>query len=73
MENELFHSLFKCAKINLYLGLKRLSEIGEKEALLEEVKVALQDEFVAEIERMEGVLVMRFKNGQTFRLQIAEV
>ena len=20
MENELFHSLFKCAKINLYLG-----------------------------------------------------
>ncbi len=45
----------------------------EKEALLEEVKVALQDEFVAEIERMEGALVMRFKNGQTFRLQIEEV
>ncbi len=45
----------------------------EVQELLEEIKVALTDEFVAEIEQEEGALRLRFLSGQTFRLKVEEV
>ena len=50
-----------------------MQEVMKKEELLEEVKVVLQDEFVAEIKEENGTLVMRFVNGQSFRLTLDEV
>ncbi len=45
----------------------------EVQALLEEIKVALADEFVAEIVREEEGLTLRFAGGQAFRLKVEEV
>ncbi len=44
-----------------------------KQDLLEEIKVALQDEFLAEIVEEEGSLVMRFFSGEKFRVRVEEV
>ncbi len=41
--------------------------------LLEEMQVALRDEFVAEIAQEEGGLLMKFSDGQTFRVTVEEV
>ena len=50
-----------------------MEEKISKDELLEEVKVALQDEFVAEMKKDAEGLVLRFANGQAFRLTIEEV
>ncbi len=44
----------------------------ELKELLEEIEVALSDEFVAEVKREEDGLTLRFVNGQTFRLRVEE-
>ncbi len=45
----------------------------EVRELLTEMKVALSDEFVAEITEEEGALVLRFVSGQAFRVKVEEV
>ncbi len=45
----------------------------EKKDLLEEIKTALCDEFVAEITKEEESLLLRFFGGQTFRLTLEEI
>ncbi len=41
--------------------------------LLAEMKVALADEFVAEVTQEEDGLTIRFLKGQTFRIRVEEV
>ncbi len=45
----------------------------KKEELLEEIRIALRDEFVAEITKEEEGLQIRFPEGPTFRLKIEEI
>ncbi len=44
----------------------------EVKELLAEMKVALGDEFVAEITEEESALVLRFVGGQAFRVKVEE-
>ncbi len=40
--------------------------------LITEIKAALEDLFVAEIEEEEGKLLLKFENGQKFALSLEE-
>lgn len=40
--------------------------------LITEIKVALEDLFVAEINEEEGKLLLKFENGQSFTLSLEE-
>ena len=44
----------------------------ELNELMEQVKVALKDEFVAKIETTENGLTLEFLNGQKFNIRIEE-
>ncbi len=44
----------------------------QKEDLVVEIKAALCDTFVAEIAAEENEIVLRFVNGQKFRLTVKE-
>ena len=44
----------------------------KQENLLNEIAVALQDVFVAKIEKEEKAIRMQFPNGQNFKLAIGE-
>ncbi len=44
-----------------------------KQELLTEMKVALEDEFVASVTEEEDGIALRFLNGQKFRLSVEEV
>ncbi len=50
-----------------------MQETITKENLLMEIKAALGDTFVAEIKETEGALILRFLNGQSFRLGLEEI
>jgi len=43
-----------------------------KEALLEELKLAINDYFVAQIQKEEDGISMRFPNGQEFIIHVHE-
>lgn len=43
-----------------------------KEQLLEEMKIALSDEFEAEVLESEGRLTIEFGSGQTFDVSVEE-
>ncbi len=45
----------------------------EVQELLAEMKVALADEFVAEVKEENGGLSLRFAGGQTFLVKVEEV
>ncbi len=45
----------------------------EVRELLTEMKVALADEFVAEVTEEENGLLLRFVSGQTFRVKVEEI
>ena len=45
----------------------------ERENLLSELKNAVQDEFVAKIEKNESRLTLAFLNGQTFQISVEEM
>lgn len=47
-------------------------EIIEAEKLLEEVRAALKDVFIAKIHKSEDGLKLKFSNGQTFTLALWE-
>ena len=44
----------------------------EKKVLTEQIKIVLQDEFVVEIMEKAEELLLKFLNGQIFRLKIKE-
>lgn len=48
-------------------------EYIKTEDLLEEVKCALSDCFVAEIAEQENCIILQFENGQKFRVELKEV
>ncbi len=41
--------------------------------LVEEMKVALRDEFVAQVTAEGAEITLRFANGQAFRVRVEEV
>ncbi len=45
----------------------------EVQDLLTEMKVALADEFVAEVKQEERGLTLRFASGQTFLVKVEEL
>ena len=45
----------------------------ETKELVEQIKVALQEEFVAEVAKEGEDLVLRFVSGQAFRICVEEV
>ncbi len=47
-------------------------EIINVQNLVEEIRLALHDAFVAELTKEENALVLRFLNGQKFRLLVEE-
>ncbi len=48
------------------------TEYIEKEALTEEMYLIIKDTFVGTTEKGDGEIFVRFLNGQTFRIIVAE-
>ena len=42
------------------------------EQVVEEIKIALKDEFVADVEAKDNVIKLVFENGQCFILRVIE-
>ncbi len=50
-----------------------MSEKIKTNELVEEIKLALQDTFVAELQSDEEGILLRFLNGQKFRLRVESI
>ena len=44
----------------------------EQKDLLEEMKVMIKDEFIADVQSNETAIVLSFENGQKFSIEVKE-
>ena len=44
----------------------------EQKDLLEEMKVMIKDEFIADVQSNKNVIVLSFENGQKFSIEVKE-